>query len=701
MKQNFGDTILSILKRRRKSPLSKAELMASASLGKKHRINFERALTRLQRSGDILERDGRYRLASKADLIPAEIGRVHGGFGFARLEDGTELFIPGRYLMGAMPGDKVLLHRQEGEGDLDEGRVQAITRQNDALLSGTVHLDAKGAFLLPDSGMRHPVPLSGGEMEMKAGDKVVARLIHRGERHSEHRAGIVHNFGDAETADNAAAALLMAAGIDRKFTDSMLAEADRLNQSGISNAEMAGREDLRDLVIFTIDGADTKDIDDAISIDKTDTGYRLGVHIADVSHYVRYGSDFDKEAYERGTSVYYVDKVIPMLPPGLSNGICSLNPNADRLAFSVFIDIDQDGKMTGYRFFKSLIRSRLQGVYSEVNALLSEQAAPAVQAKYSGVKDALFLMAELADLLNKRRKQRGALELESTESKFMMDAEGRVADILPATRGQGEELIESFMLMANQAAAAFAEERELPFIFRVHDSPPPQKIIDLHALLNSLGLPATEVEPGVSPAALSRVLAAAKETSYGRMVDGAVLRSMAKAIYSEQNRGHFGLVMKQYSHFTSPIRRYPDLYIHRIMSEVVEAGRPIDKVRVRYAERVRPVAAHCSATEQRAVAAERGCVDIYKAEYMRQFIGQEMEGVIVSVTFSGLYVALPNTVEGMIRAERLPGGGFEYDGRMAFTRPDGRSYRVGDSLRVVVSHVSVSAGQVDFDIAHS
>ena len=699
-KESFRDIIMSTLKRQGKMSLSKNELMAKSHTKKRYGSSFLRELDKLVHEGLVVEERNRYLLASQAGMVPAEIIRVHSTFGFARLEDGTEIFIPGRHLLGAMPSDRVMLRRRSGEGDLDEGQVFVITEASDALLSGEVSVTEEGAFLLPDGGSRYPILLNGDLKGATKGDKVLARIVHRGQRHADHRLEIIHNFGSADSAENCAAAILAAAGVDRVFTDEVIEEAEHLLGEGITVNDIADRKDLRSWPVFTIDGAATKDIDDAISLTETNTGYQLGVHIADVSHYVEQGDILDREAYERGTSVYYVDKVIPMLPTGLSNGICSLNPNVDRLAFSVLVDIDQDGTMTGYRFFKSVIRSRLKGVYSEINALMADEAGDDIQAKYGELSGQIELMVKLADILHRRQAGRGALELESTECKFLMDTNGEVTAIEPVQRGASEEMIESFMLMANQAAAAFAEDRDLPFIFRVHENPPATKIAGLKELLDLLNIPNQDIEPGVSPAALSRILEQVRGTPYQRIVNNSLLRSMAKAVYSENNIGHYGLVMKQYTHFTSPIRRYPDLYIHRIMSQVLSGEKDADKIRARYANSVKPVAAHCSATEQRAVAAERACVDAYRAEYIRRFIGQTFEGIIVSTTVNGFYVELPNTVEGMVRADRLPGDVYDFDGHMAYLgRNTGKAYRVGDRVSILVASASVSAGRIDFDIA--
>ena len=389
-----------------------------------------------------------------------------------------------------------------------------------------------------------------------------------------------------------------------------------------------------------------------------------------------------------------------MLPKELSNGIWSLNPQEDRLAFSALMHLDSDGALKQYAFRKTVIRSRVKGVYSEVNRILDGTAEEKIRKKYYGLEPVLHQMKELSQILARRRSQRGSLDLESTEAKILIGEDGRVKDILPRQSGESEGIIEEFMLAANEAAASFGLERELPFLFRIHENPSAEKLEALAELLKVLGLDAAQIKPGVRPSELQKILKAVKGTDMQMLVNSQLLRSMAKARYSEVNKGHFGLVLSKYSHFTSPIRRYPDLVIHRIMSESLK-GMDSQEAQRRFGKFVQDAAVHSSAAEQRAMTVERSCEDCYKAEYMTAHLGENYEGIVSGVMERGIFVELPNTVEGMIRISEMPGH-FEYDGKIEVKdRDSGRRFRIGDRIRVKVAGADVSSGNVDFVLEES
>ena len=479
------------------------------------------------------------------------------------------------------------------------------------------------------------------------------------------------------------------------FPDDVLKEARKIEEGGVQDFCLNNREDLRDLNIFTIDGAESKDLDDAVSIKKTDNGWLLGVHIADVSHYVKGNSAIDKDAMKRGTSIYYADKVIPMLPKELSNGICSLNPNENRLTLSAFMELDRDGNMLSYRFCKSVIRSKVKGVYSEVNSILSGNCSADIAEKYSEVKDDIFLMNELADLLIAKRSRRNAPEIETVESKLLIDENGVCCGVLPRERGKSERIIEEFMLTANEAAAKLARDKKVPFVYRIHEAPPEAKVENLHELLPKFGLECphfTEFKPYHA----AKILESAKGTDKYEAVNLMILRSMAKAKYSTEPLGHFGLVLEDYAHFTSPIRRYPDLAIHRIITDIL-AGYDDKWLSKRYAGFASNAAERSSAAEIRAVTIERECEDCYKAEYMRSHIGEAFDARISSVTEFGFYAELPNTIEGLIHIRTLPEGEYDYSEPVSLTEKfSGVSYTLGQSVRVVCAAVNVSDGIIDF-----
>ncbi|MDF3006122.1 MAG: ribonuclease, partial [Oscillospiraceae bacterium] len=399
-----------------------------------------------------------------------------------------------------------------------------------------------------------------------------------------------------------------------------------------------------------------------------------------------------------GTSVYFADSVVPMLPPALSNGACSLNPQADRLAFSALLKLDHDGALTDFRFVKTVIRSRVKGVYAEVNRILTGEQDTALDEKYGEVKPQLIEMAKLAKLLQKQRTKRGSLALTSLESKIKVDENGVAVDVLPRVQGEAERLIEELMLTANEAAATLALEQQLPFVFRVHETPAPEKLAMLKELLDTVGLPSGKVLPGVRPVVLSDILLRAQQTPYAVLINSAILRAMQKARYNEINLGHYGLALANYTHFTSPIRRYPDLAIHRILSGFVK-GEPVAKLQKRFGSFAASASKQSSEAEVNAMGVERSCEDCYKAEYMSRHIGERFTGTVISAAAHGVYVQLENTVDGLVRTESL-GEGMLYDGRMQYATADGkRRVRVGDQIAVIVAAAEVSTGRIDFALA--
>ncbi|MFR1179376.1 MAG: ribonuclease R family protein, partial [Bacilli bacterium] len=446
----------------------------------------------------------------------------------------------------------------------------------------------------------------------------------------------------------------------------------------------------------TIDGEDAKDLDDAISIKKTKTGWQLGVHIADVSHYIKPGSHLDNEAMERGTSVYFADRVIPMLPKELSNGICSLNANEDRLAFSALLNIDKKGNLKTFEFKKSVINSKVRGIYSEVNSILMAKASEKVKKKYSLIENSLLEAYELSKILHENAQKRGNMELESTEARFKLDDNGVCVDVKKRTRGAAEEMIEQFMIMANQAAALYAKGAQIPFVFRVHEMPSPEKINILAQTMSLFGLKAYRIRQGLKVKDISDILEQIKGTDISSIVSNQVLRSMSKARYFEEPLGHFGLALEDYCHFTSPIRRYPDTAIHRILSDLVR-GVSVDKIEKNYKNFVKSVSEKSSECEIRAMKAERDAEKCYMAEYMQAHIGETFEGKISGVIQTGLFVELESGIEGFVEIEYFPGYGFEFDGIMSFiNKKSGISLSIGDKITVKVLSADVSAGKIDF-----
>ena len=664
------------------------------------------ALDELVREAVVCQRQGvfftvRSGRADKALLC--KVVKLGKNFAFVMLEDGTsDIFIPGRFTKGAMPGDDVLVEKFEHprvEGS-DEGAILAIlTEKND--LVGTVRRVEGRLRFVPDDCPAITMPLARDcEGGAKDGDKVAVEILNRGNRQEDHRVGVAMRFGSSDEAKRCAKALLYAKDIRTRFPDKVRDEAKKFEGAEVSEKDCEGRMDLRTLPIFTIDSAETKDIDDAISLTRTsDGGFELGVHIADVSNYVKPGTELDNEAFSRATSVYYADQVVPMLPKALSNGICSLNENELRLAFSCLMRLDKEGNLTDYRFVKSIIRSRVKGVYSEINALLAGTADAEIKAKYADVIDQLPAMKELYGHRARLRKERGCMDIESGEVKLILDENGRCIDVKKRTSGESESMIEEFMLLANQCAAHFARVKQIPFVYRVHEEPNAEKLERLHALLQACGINDHFAQDVPTPKELSAILEGVRGTPYEQIINTGMLRCMSKALYEEKPKGHYGLVLKDYAHFTSPIRRYPDLAIHRIMTDMLK-GTEKETMILRYTDFAERASKQSSEREVIAMQIERKAEDCYKAEYARRHLGECYEGTISGVTQRGLFIELDNGVEGFVPASSLTPSGTSLTEGVRLTDPaSGKTWSLGDKMMITIVRADVNLGKIDFEVA--
>ncbi|MBR1898250.1 MAG: ribonuclease R [Oscillospiraceae bacterium] len=655
------------------------------------------AVEQLRREGFLREVRGRFVLCEGENTFPASVVRLSAGFGFIRDEAGRDYFVPGKHFQGAMPGDTVLaIAKPAPQGGSPEAEILSILeKQPEVRLTGTIVPTEEGLCLLPDS-MNLTLHIQYRESApYQIGDKVLCVLTERGTRHAEHRVRVLMSFGSSDSAEHCMQARIAEFGITPEFPEEVLHEAGKLADTGITAFDLDGRRDLREEVIFTIDGAHSKDLDDAVSVSRNPDGsYALGVHIADVSHYVRAGSPLDKEALERGTSIYYADKVIPMLPPALSNGICSLNPGEDRLAFSAFLHVSEDGELLDSEFAKSVIRSQVRGVYSECNAILDGSASPEIAEKYAPVADALHLLDELTQKLDAQRIRRGAPSLETTESVLLLDENGVCTGLAPVQRGRSECIIESCMLCANEAAARLARKSEIPLVYRVHEEPSPERIGTLKEMLEKLGAQVPDFAEA-SPRDIQEILDNAREEDYFPVVNMLTLRSMAKARYSEEPLGHFGLALRDYAHFTSPIRRYPDLCVHRILTDLL-SGADKGWMQKRYAKFAQQAARQSSDRELRAVSVEREADACYAAEYMQAHVGETFRGVISGVTDHGIYVTLENNAEGLLHIHDMPEGTYTAEEGWYLKNEDtGMVYRLGAPLTVICAAANVSAGHID------
>ncbi len=701
MGKDFKKMILDKVKKSGKVPLGYKKLLRSCKVSDKEFKRFTDTLERLKNKGVIYEGKKGIILAKYAGLVTAKIMRLNKTFAFAKNEkNDEEIFIPGKYLKGSMPGDIVALKTQKSKnkGESLEGEVVSIIDTDFKNFTGNISFQYGDFCVVPDMLYQYALPIENvGEVDIREGDKVVCELAYRGNRHSDHTCRVISNFGSSEKASVCALSVLSVNGVSEKFSDEVVKEAKKVTDYSQIEKEAKNRKDLRDDVIFTIDGADTKDIDDAISIKKKEFYYELGVHIADVSFYVKPKSKLDNEALNRGTSVYYANRVVPMLPKELSNGICSLNPDEDRLAFSAIVKIDFEGNIIKYKFKKTIIRSRIKGVYSEINQILAGTESKEIAEKYKDVKDNLLLMEELAQILNENKLKRGAPQLETSESKLIINKDDFCVDVIPRTRGRSEEIIEDFMLIANQCAANLAKEKSLPFVYRVHEDPAIDKTEKLEETLKKLNI-FFPPHKKIKPKHLAEIIENSKGSSLQMVINNLVLRSMAKAKYSSEPIGHFGLVLEDYAHFTSPIRRYPDLSIHRILTDYV-AKIPTGEISKKYNKFVFHSSEQSTKQELVAMKVERECEDCYKAEYMNSHLGEEFDGVIVSVLEFGFFVELKNTCEGYVAIEELPEGEYNFDGSMKLTSATGNdSYCVGDKVKIKVAKANVSSGKIDFSL---
>ncbi|WP_418784607.1 ribonuclease R [Hominenteromicrobium sp.] len=689
------ETILATMRSEEIHDWSARQLLKKA--GVLDKLAFYDALRSLKdRRMILLDREHNAKLIPVGEDVEATLVSLSKNFGFARPDGGgDDIFIHGSALQGALVGDRIIVGDIRKDDRGPSGRVRRIVEHKPAQTTGTVSITDEGIELIPDNPIRYNLRMRERDLNgAKNGDKVMASL-EQDYRGDWAYASVKKVFGSGRTARVCADAIVEQYGIPHVFPQEVLDEAERVGNEPISDEEYAKRLDLRGEPIFTIDSKDAKDLDDAISVKRTDFGYTLGVHIADVSHYVKEGSAIDEEAINRGTSVYFADRVIPMLPEVLSNGACSLNAGTDKLAFSALIELDKEGHITKYDFKKTIINSKVRGVYSEVNEILDGTASEEILNKYAPVMESLMSAKELADILKANSAARGTMELDSGESKFILDENGICIDIMPRVSGEAEQLIEQMMVTANIAAAKFSLDHKLPFLYRVHGTPDPKRVEELVTLLQLVGVPCKEiVKPNPETQDFAAILDRVRGLPCETLVSQRLLRTMEKARYSTEETGHFGLALSDYSHYTSPIRRYPDTSIHRVLSAFVE-GMPAEEVRRRYAQFCETSATESSRNEIRALIAERDAEDCYMAEYMSQHIGEHFEGTVSGVTMRGVFVRLENSVEGFVSLDAFEGEDFVYDGLITQRSPK-RELTIGTPLPIIVASAYVATGKVDF-----
>lgn len=684
-------------------PIKRRDMRAMLSVPQEDREKFESLINELIAEGRVFETK-KGKLALPKDLQMATgtfIGHARG-FGFVTPDAGGEdIFIPASETMGAMQKDRVLykmLHKAE-KGKKADGVIVRILERGQQRIVGTFEAGSKGyGFVVADDKKIAKDIFISRENTKGAvtGHKVVVEITDYGEDRRNPEGKVIEILGHINDPGVDILSVIRRYELAVEFPEEVYAEIEHLGTE-VAEADKKGREDLRDLLTITIDGADAKDLDDAVSLKRLGNGnFELGVHIADVSHYVRENTALDKEAYARGTSVYLVDRVIPMLPHKLSNGICSLNPHVDRLALSCLMEVNGRGEVVSHRILESVINSDYRMTYTAVREIL-EDGTPALLEQYAEILPMLEDMEELRQILGEKRRKRGSVNFDLPESKIILDENGKPIDIKPYEKSIATNMIEEFMLVCNETIAENSFWQEMPFMYRSHQEPDEDKLEKMEQFLRGFGYYLRKKDGEIHPRELQKVLQKAEETDEERIITRMVLRSMMQARYTAENGGHFGLAAKYYCHFTSPIRRYPDLEIHRMIKKMLH-GELDEKASVYYRRKMPDWAKHCSKQERVAEDAERDTDALKKVEFMEDKVGQIYEGIISGVTNWGIYVELPNTIEGMVALSQMDDDYYEFDEKkmLVFGKRTKKSYRLGDKVVVSVAKVDRMMGTIDF-----
>lgn len=702
------EKILAYLKSKQYIPLKFGELMTVLDVPKEADAEFLEILNELEEEQKIF-------VTKKGKYVPVEgeactaVGilkcNAKGYFAFLVNEDPEQddVYISGDKLGYALDGDRVLVQIDEINSSTKrkEGHVLKILERANKVIVGVVVKEKDNSFRVRADNRQFYTKiriLPENMADSVVGDRVAVEITEY-TKNGKVFGTVIKRLGDEESLKSCVEGIIFSNGLKQEFDEQTSVEAEAILPR-ITEKELEGRADLRHLLTFTIDGDDAKDFDDAVSLEITPEGkYHLGVHIADVTHYVKEGSALDAEAFERGTSVYLADRVIPMLPRRLSNGICSLNPNVDRLTLSLFMDIDQNGTVTSHRLEKAVINSKERMTYHDVTAILEDPDSQLHQ-KYEHLIPTLNSMEELAAILRQKRTRRGAIQFDFPETSVVVNQQGEPVEIGKEERGVSNKIIEEFMLVANETVAEYAFWAEIPFVYRVHEAPSTEKILAFNEFARNFGVSfkgKVDKDTPVHPKALQQILDQIQGKPEERLIASTMLRSLMKAEYTTENLGHFGLASKYYCHFTSPIRRYPDLAIHRILKQFITSG--ISKQKYNSLQSFAQKAAkHSSECEVTAEHAERDVEDLMKAAYMSNYIGETFQGVISGITGFGVFVELENSVEGMIRLDYITDDFYEFDEvqHILIGQRKKRSYRIGDQVEIVVVQTNLMSRQIDF-----
>ncbi|MBR5467618.1 MAG: ribonuclease R [Firmicutes bacterium] len=701
LRQERKDKILAFVKDETFPPMKRKEMSLLMEVLPSERAEFESIVDELIAEGKIVEtKKGKIMESEKLGLFTGEFIGHQKGFGFVRLDEGAEsdIFIPASSVNGTMHKDKVLVRITSPAemGRRAEGEIVKILEKSTGNIVGTFQQGKGFGFVVCDDRKIEdifvPKEKSKGAV---TGSKVVVKVTKARENGRSPEGIITEIIGHIDDPGVDILSVIKQFDLPIEFPDEVFEQIEGIGLD-VKEEELQGRTDFRKMVTVTIDGDDSKDFDDAVSLEMMPNGnYKLGVHIADVTHYVTEGSPLDEEALERGTSVYLVDRVIPMIPHKLSNGICSLNPDEDRLTLSCVMEINRNGDVVDHEICKSVIHSHCRMTYSKVNKVIEFQDAEQCE-EYKDFVPMLMQMNELRIILNNKRKKRGSVNFDFPETKIVLDGDGNVLDIKPYERNLATNLIEEFMLVCNETVAEDYYWQSVPFVYRNHETPDEEKIESLKLMIKSFGYyikGQNEIHPKEIQQLIDRISGKDEEHVISRLV----LRSMKQAKYQSENYGHFGLAAQYYCHFTSPIRRYPDLQIHRIIKECLDGGMR-DERRKKYSKKLPAIANRCSIRERLADDAERETNKLKMVQYMSEHIGEEFEGIISGVTSWGLYVELPSTVEGMVSINNMDDDYYTYEEKKLLYRGErsGRVYKMGDKARVQVIKTDMQLRTIDF-----
>lgn len=702
----LAERLLSFMKEEAYKPLTVEELEEAFQL--EDADEFKKliiTLNKMEEKGLIVRtRANRYGVPEKMNLIRGTLVGHARGFAFVEPDEPgfDDVFIPPGELNHAMHGDKVLVRLSpKTSGARQEGTVIRILERGITEIVGTYTESKNFGFVIPDdkkivNDIFIPKNASNGAVE---GHKVIVRLTSYPEGRMSAEGEVVQILGHKNDPGVDILSIIHKHQLPLSFPEDVLKQANETPDE-IKSEEIKNRRDLRNELIITIDGEDAKDLDDAVTVTKLNNGcYKLGVHIADVSYYVKEGTPIDREAFARGTSVYLVDRVIPMIPHRLSNGICSLNPKVDRLTLSCEMIVDEYGNVVQHDIFQSIIRSAERMTYSNVNKILIEKDEQ-LREKYQEIVPMLEDMAELASILRKKRMLRGAIDFDFKEAKVLVDKKGKPYDVIIRERSVAERLIEEFMLLANETVAEHFHWLNVPFIYRIHEKPNEEKLRRFLEFITNFGYVVKGTGNNIHPRALQQILDEVRGKPEEMVISTVMLRSMKQAKYHPESVGHFGLSTEFYTHFTSPIRRYPDLIVHRLIRKYLLEGKIDEKTQMKWASILPEIAEHSSNMERRAVDAERETDDLKKAEFMLDKIGEEFDGIISSVTNFGMFVELPNTVEGLVHVSYMTDDYYHYDERhyAMIGERTGNVYRIGDEITVRVVNVDKEERSIDFEI---